>query len=322
MDNAEGLHILQWNCRSLYHKLPEFKEFIMTLNPKPDVIMLQETHLIEKYSPRLPGYEVIRKDRTIHGGGLATFIKNNLNFTQIVVEVDRPIEAQFFQISGIKMANIYIPPTTSAVSFQFLSKLSRKSLIFGDFNAHHQTWSNSPTTGRGHALARALDDYDMVLLNTEHPTRLNLSTNAIAKESLIDLSIASRDIAFRCNTIVSEMMCGSDHFPVSTFISWSATRTPKTAYWNYKKANWDLFATVAKGQLSNLTESEDVNVLCNEFCAYITEAAKLSIPSSKSGNHKTPVPWWSEDCRRAVRQTRAAFSKMKRTWATKDIVNF
>ena len=195
MDNAHGLHILQWNCRSLYHKLPEFKSFIMTLNPKPDVLMFQETHLIEKYSPRLPDYEVIRKDRTIHGGGLATFIKNNLNFTQINIEVDPSIEAQFFQISGIKMANIYVPPSTSAVSFQFLSKLNRKSLILGDFNAHHQTWSNSPTTGRGHALARALDDYDMVLLNTEHPTRLNLSSNAIVRESLIDLSIASRDIA-------------------------------------------------------------------------------------------------------------------------------
>ena len=122
MDNAHGLHILQWNCRSLYHKLPEFKSFIMTLNPKPDVLMLQETHLIEKYSPRLPGYEVIRKDRTIHGGGLATFIINNLNFTQINIEVDPSIEAQIFQISGINMANIYVLPSTSAVSFQFLSK--------------------------------------------------------------------------------------------------------------------------------------------------------------------------------------------------------
>ena len=118
--------------------------------------MLQETHLVEKYSPRIPDYVMIRKDRTIHGGGLATFIKNNLNFNQIEVEVDVSIEAQFFQISGMKLANIYIPPTSRAVSFNFLPKLHRKSMIFGDFNAHYKAWSNAPTNARGSTLFRAV----------------------------------------------------------------------------------------------------------------------------------------------------------------------
>ena len=34
------------------------------------------------------------------------------------------------------------------------------------------------------------------------------------------------------------------------------------------------------------------------------------------------MPWWSEDCHRAVRRKKAAFLKMKRTWVTRDILNF
>ena len=84
--------------------------------------MLQETHLVEKYAPRVSGYTIVRKDRSIYGDGLATLIRNNLEFDELQIVVPEPIEAQFFSIFGIQFANIYVPPTSVTISFRFLGK--------------------------------------------------------------------------------------------------------------------------------------------------------------------------------------------------------
>jgi len=60
--------ILQWNARSIFKKLPEFKKYLSDLAFLPDVICIHETHLSPKYNPILPGYTVIAKDRPPHRG--------------------------------------------------------------------------------------------------------------------------------------------------------------------------------------------------------------------------------------------------------------
>ena len=45
------LKILQWNCRGIYRKIVEFKHHIANLSHTPDIIALQETHLVQKYTP-------------------------------------------------------------------------------------------------------------------------------------------------------------------------------------------------------------------------------------------------------------------------------
>ena len=86
--------VLQWNCQGIYRKLPDLKNYLDNLKTLPDVIALQETHLISKYKPKLPGFELIRKDRNINGGGICMFIKNNISFSEIDVHFGNIIEAQ------------------------------------------------------------------------------------------------------------------------------------------------------------------------------------------------------------------------------------
>ena len=48
----KGLLVMQWNCCSIYRKLPELKIYLSSLPRMPDVIMIQETHLYDKYNPK------------------------------------------------------------------------------------------------------------------------------------------------------------------------------------------------------------------------------------------------------------------------------
>jgi len=85
-----ALHILQWNCRSIYKKLPEFKHYLSHLPIVLDILCLQETHLTSRYYLNIPNYVMIRKDRPLpleKGGGICICVKNTLSFSEICIPV-------------------------------------------------------------------------------------------------------------------------------------------------------------------------------------------------------------------------------------------
>ena len=77
-------NILQWNCRSIIRKLPEFESYLINLKIIPDIICSQETFLSCKHSPKHTGYTILRKDRCSGGagGGVAIFVRNDIYFLQ------------------------------------------------------------------------------------------------------------------------------------------------------------------------------------------------------------------------------------------------
>ena len=60
----ESLRILQWNADSLATKIGELRDRVKQL--EVDVILIQETKLRGKPTPRIPGYkEAMRSDRIV-----------------------------------------------------------------------------------------------------------------------------------------------------------------------------------------------------------------------------------------------------------------
>ena len=96
-----SITVLQWNCRGIYRKLHEFKKFLSDLDIAPDLIALQETHLVERYTPKIHGYRIFRKDKSISSGGLAIFVKENLSVSNIDIDISTTsrIEVQCIQVS-------------------------------------------------------------------------------------------------------------------------------------------------------------------------------------------------------------------------------
>jgi len=156
---------MQWNFRSIFHKLPEIKQYLSTLDELPEVICLQETHLTSKYQPTIPSYVIQRKDRPPHrgkGGVIAICIINSLNFSEIIT----PSPADGLEIIGIKIGhysiiNVYNPPSCflDINNLEFLSRLNRLVLC-GDFNAHHGMWVSSQNYTEGRVLVSLLDNHD------------------------------------------------------------------------------------------------------------------------------------------------------------------
>ena len=115
----------------------------------------------------LPGYTLLRKDRTRSGGGgLFTLIHNDIPFTNRTQNTlgtlppSNITELQSVRVrvskQNINIHNIYIPPTSSTPQdynpqLEPLNNL-QNSLILGDPNAHSTEWLLTKHRYSGHNI--------------------------------------------------------------------------------------------------------------------------------------------------------------------------
>jgi hypothetical protein len=79
--SKKGIHLVHINARSLRHKTTELS--ILAQRTRASVIAVSETWLdtsVLNAEVSLPGYNIIRKDRGSHGGGVCLYIKEDLAF--------------------------------------------------------------------------------------------------------------------------------------------------------------------------------------------------------------------------------------------------
>ena len=91
------LTILQWNCDCLTTKAVELSE--LTVRYGIDIIALQETKLgRDDPTPVLNGFEAVRRDRPgsgarfARGGGLLTYIKKGIPYSEVPAAQQGPLE--------------------------------------------------------------------------------------------------------------------------------------------------------------------------------------------------------------------------------------
>ena len=131
--NDGGITILQWNCLGIYRKIPEIKRYLSSLDVSPDLLVLQETHIVERYSPIIHDYNIFRRDKSIFSGGLAIFMKQNLTEPEIATSASAHIELQCLQVSNLHVYNIYIHPECflEEKDLEFFHKLRPRAILMG-----------------------------------------------------------------------------------------------------------------------------------------------------------------------------------------------
>jgi len=77
------LRVMQWNACSLQLHAAELKQFLSESQSPPQIICVEETFLKPAKTFKLDGYDVVRKDREGHGGGLATLIRTGIQYTEL-----------------------------------------------------------------------------------------------------------------------------------------------------------------------------------------------------------------------------------------------
>ena len=314
--NQKLLTLLQLNINSITNKHEELKLLVTEL--QPDIITIQETKLKKhNKTPQIPTYSAIRTDRANgKGGGLLTYIKHNITFSDTKIpNFINPIntELQIIQlhITHTKIytiANIYIPPrnTTSpdhatcdadiTSCIQYITNLPN-SIISGDINAHSPIWHSHTTDHRGDLIADLLGNSDHITLNTNTHTRLPFAANQ--RLTSPDITSITTNLYNRTHWETLNAL-NSDHLPILTTIN---TRTNfrlqqnRQTYTNYNKANWQNFTTETESSFRNINPQSDTHTANKILTNIILNADKHNIPKGKIQHNCKLLP---EDIRTKI----------------------
>ena len=204
-----NLAIVQWNVRGVNPRMSELKNFVFTF--KPDMCV-QETWLKMKHSFNVTGYNIVRKDRAEgRGGGVAKLIKAGINYRLI----DAPPNSECVIVElhckteTLWVVNVYVAPGDEAVGWIETVFSASRTVITGDMNGYSPAWRSKKTNQNGLMIEKMIDKNNYVVLNTGEPTY----EDGKGYTSVLDLSLATNDIASKCTWSVHDDSCGSDHMP-------------------------------------------------------------------------------------------------------------
>ena len=85
--NGKDLNLMHRNIRGLRRNI---EELIFTLEEKKiDITSINKMFLISKHKITIPGYKIIRKDRsTGQGGGVTLIVKDNISFDSFELNIN------------------------------------------------------------------------------------------------------------------------------------------------------------------------------------------------------------------------------------------
>ena len=142
----KGIHMIHLNINSLLPKISELR--LIANKTNASVIGISETkldHTIFDGEISIKGYNLIRKDRSRHGGGVACYIKQSLSFNH-KPDFCNDTESIFLELflpktKPILIGILYRPPNQSnfidCLVKHFASTdfaISREIFLLGDFN--------------------------------------------------------------------------------------------------------------------------------------------------------------------------------------------
>ena len=192
--------ILQWNLNGFFKKLDELK--IIIAETQPEIICLQETNFKYDTTGKLPnyiGYSKYRTDGARASGGVTIYVKTE--YPSKTININTRFEATAVTVKlrqlEINVCNMYIPNQhdfTQNDIENILNQIPSPFIITGDFNSHHTTWGSKNTDRRGKEIYKAVDNDNIVILNNNKPTHINIANGLMSN---IDLSFSNSSLAQR-----------------------------------------------------------------------------------------------------------------------------
>ncbi|KRF85672.1 uncharacterized protein Dvir_GJ25635 [Drosophila virilis] len=217
----------------------------------------------------------------------------------------------------IYVYSCYIPPSIplaeyTAIIEDIAQDAHGKSpvIIAGDFNVWATEWGSSRTTPRGTILLDIFASLNVCLLNIG--TRSTYSK--AGRESIIDLTFASPDVARDAKWHVSDVYTHSDHFAVitDTYQLGSRGASRRLQHTGYKMNTLDLERLLP--MVEGLGIRGDANSSADAIAETITNACDAILTKvRKGGNAHRPVAWWNEDIAKARKECLAARRKSQRS---------
>jgi len=143
--NQKGLHFLHLNIRSLLPKIHELRT--LACKTKAAVICISESWIDDSVTEdeiHIDGFCILRNDRKREGGGVCTFIRNDIAFRSRDDLAHDSLETTWFELllsktKPIVVGTVYRPPDQKDFIEPFEEVLSKirsdvEVIILGDFN--------------------------------------------------------------------------------------------------------------------------------------------------------------------------------------------
>ena len=216
------------------------------------------------------------------------------------------------------LCSIYLPPGVRfprAELGRLVDELPPPIVILGDFNAHHTVWGSEQCCVRGRSLERFTHEQSLSVLNSGTRTHFTLPSG---QTSVLDLTICSPQLAQYFTWTVAGDPLGSDHFPIWVEHSDEPELGPRPQRWNLRKADWSEFSSRIEAALSTPGSANSME----SFTSLLVSAAEGSIPRTSGFPRRTPVPWWTDECRDAIRARKRAFRVFDRHSTTENLIAF
>ncbi len=304
MDNK----LIQWNCRGLKANYNEILLLFSLLSPS--VLCLQETFLKESDDISFKNYSLfnyISKDNERAAGGASVVINNKIPHSRI--SLNSPLQAVAVRVTlhkTITVCSLYLPPNDVvdiATLDNLITQLPQPYIILGDLNGHSPLWGCSNLNNRGKIIEDFIGKNDLCLFNDKSSTYLHPATGHY---SSLDLSICSPSLLLDYEFKVHDDLCGSDHFPTILNNS-SSPVSDSVPRWKFSKANWGMFNFECTSKITPDAFSNSDDPIA-DFSHILLEIADKYIPKT-STNPKRNRPWFDDDCKKSIKERRAAVRK-------------
>ena len=325
----KGLHFLHLNARSLLPKIEELK--LIAKKSRAAVIGITESWLdssVEDIEIEIPGYNIHRRDRDRHGGGVCLYIKSNLPFNPRRDQEVEGLEAAWVEIllpktRPIAIGVCYRPPKQQNF-YELLEKSCNSGLglteneciLMGDFNTDILKNNNKSILGK--ALANFNQMYGLTQLVNE-PTRISATS-----ESILDLLMVS-DPDKICQ---SGVLCVgfSDHNLI--FCTRKITRIPINNHKSIRVRSMKRYSKESFVQL--LAEQDWSSVLGNynieeswsNFKTIFLNILNTLAPLKEVRVKQRTAPWINGEILELIRHRDKHLTKFKRTKNHSDYEQF
>ena len=106
---------------------------------------------------------------------------------------------------------------------------------------------------------------------------------------------------------VNDDLCGSDHFPILLNNIGPDVDEP-VSRWKFNKANWAQFQTLCTTRLlvDTVRKADDP---IESFASFLINIADETVPKTATKSKTAKKPYFTEDCRTAIKQSKGALRK-------------
>uniref|UniRef100_A0A2S2NJB5 Putative RNA-directed DNA polymerase n=1 Tax=Schizaphis graminum TaxID=13262 RepID=A0A2S2NJB5_SCHGA len=250
---TSNLKIVHWNANGITRKTNELSAFISTY--KPDIILLNETHLKPNLSLKIPNFITYRNDLPlIRGspahGGTAILVHRTIVHQQININTKLQSTSILIKINNktTLVSSVYKPPSSTLIrsDLDLLINAADNIIIAGDLNSKHPLWNSRRTNATGLILYNHLLQNDYSIVAPDTPTHFPSSKKY--RPDVLDIAIVRTHLLVHV-TNLNEL--SSDHNPILLELSDSpitvSPPTPNT------QINWNKFYHTLNAEKPNTT---------------------------------------------------------------------